>query len=87
MEYFIEQARIVLPVLGVNVFRSPIASLPQPAESVATDASVASPVFELRLKKQGILATAQEWVTYEGSLTYGDWQRQGVDDALQGATV
>ena len=25
MEYFIEQARIVLPVLGVNIFRSPIA--------------------------------------------------------------
>lgn len=162
MEYFIEQARIVLPVLGVNIFRSPIAPLPQPAESVAADASVASPVFELRLKKQGILATAQEidgeftvladstarlrwtgagghnyrglreklerdgtlvpslegaamrfsrnqvfaspsaaaavvtgrsangrneWVAYEGSLTYGDWQRQGVDDALQEAAV
>jgi hypothetical protein len=162
MEYFIEQARIVLPVLGVNIFRSLIAPLQQPAESVAADASVASPVFELRLKKQCILATAQEidgeftvladstarlrwagagghnyrglreklerdgtlvpspdgaamrfsrnqvfaspsaaaavvtgrsangrneWVAYEGSLTYGDWQRQGVDDALQEVAV
>lgn len=158
MEYFIEQARIVLPVLGINVFRSPSAPLPQQAESVAANPSVASPVLELRLKKQGILATAQEidgeftvlasstarlqwvgvgghnyrglreklehdgtlvpsadgatmrfsrnqvfaspsaaaavvtgrsangrteWVTAEGRLTYGDWQRQGVDEALQ----
>lgn len=158
MEYFIEQARIVLPVLGVNVFRSPVVLPTQPAESLAADPSVASPVFELRLKKQGILATAQEidgeftvladstarlkwtgagghnyrslreklerdgtlipsldgatmrftrsqvfaspsaaaatvtgrsangrteWATAEGRLTYGDWQRQGVDDALQ----
>lgn len=158
MEYFIEQARIVLPVLGVNIFRSPIASTSQPAESSAANAPVTSPVFELRLKKQGILATAQEfdgeftvladstarlqwtgagghnyrglreklerdrtlvpsldgatmrftrsqvfaspsaaaatvtgrsangrneWVTADGHLTYGDWQRQGVDDVLQ----
>ena len=32
MEYFIEQARIVLPVLGVNIFRSPVAASPQPAD-------------------------------------------------------
>ena len=38
MEYFIEQARIVLPVLGVNIFRTPIAAVPQSADS-ASDAS------------------------------------------------
>jgi Domain of unknown function (DUF4357) len=162
MEYFIEQARIVLPVLGVNIFRSPSAVLSQPARSSAVDDTTISPVFELRLKKQGILATAQEidgeftvradstarpkwagagghnyrglreklerdgtlspsadgmtmrfthnqvfaspsaaaaavtgrsangrneWVTQDGGLTYGDWQRQGVDDALKEIAV
>ena len=60
MEYFIEQARIVLPVLGVNIFRSPIAVSTQPADFPAAHDAAVSPVFELRLKKQGILATAQE---------------------------
>lgn len=158
MEYFIDQARIVLPVLGVNIFRSLVDAPLQPAKPSAVRDTTVSPVFELRLKKQGILATAQEidgeftvrtdstarlkwagagghnyrglreklerdgtlilssdgmtmrfahsqvfaspsaaaavvtgrsangrneWVTQEGSLTYGDWQRQGVDDALK----
>jgi hypothetical protein len=158
VEYFIEQARIVLPALGINIFRSPVAAPPHPTEALTTNASVASPAFELHLKKQGIVATAQEidreftvpvgstarlqwagvgghnyrnlreklegdetlvpsqhdttmrfsrsqvfagpsaaaavvtgrsangrneWVAREGSLTYGDWQRQGVDEALK----
>ena len=162
MEYFIEQARIVLPVLGVNIFRSPLAAPPLPAKSSAEYDTTVSPVFELQLKKHGILATAQEidgeftvqadstarpkwagagahnyrslreklerdgtlipsldgatmrfthsqvfaspsaaaavvtgrsangrneWVTQDGSLTYGDWQRQGVDDALKEIAV
>ena len=162
MEYFIEQARIVLPVLGVNIFRSPITVSTQPADFPAAHDAAVSPVFELRLKKQGILATAQEidgeftvladstarlqwtgagghnyrslrekleldgtlvpsldgatmrfsrsqvfaspsaaaavvtgrsangrneWVAHEGGLTYGDWQRQGVDEALKEAAV
>jgi hypothetical protein len=28
-----------------------------------------------------------EWVTQDGSLTYGDWQRQGVDEALKEIAV
>ena len=59
MEYFIEQAKIVLPVLGVNVFRSPRA--PSVAQSSApADARTDSPLFEMKLKKSGITATAQE---------------------------
>jgi hypothetical protein len=157
MEYFIDQVRIVLPVLGVNVFRAPTLSASQP--SVSPDLEpLASPIFELSLKKDGVLATAQEidgeftvladstarlkwtgagghnyralreklesdgtlvtspdgktvyfthnqvlaspsaaaavvtgrsangrneWVTAEGHFTYGDWQQQGVDDALK----
>lgn len=154
MEYFIEQSRIVLPVLGVNIFRSVGTAAAKPAAD-ARGAAV-SPVFELRLRNQGILATAQEidgeftvladstarpqwtgggehhyrglreklerdgtlvsspdgktmqftrtqvfaspsaaaatitgrsangrveWKTDDG-LTYGDWQRQGIDEAL-----
>jgi hypothetical protein len=59
MEYFIDQARIVLPVLGVNVFRAPIS--PAPQRSVLLDITpLASPIFELSHKKDGVVATAQE---------------------------
>jgi hypothetical protein len=60
MEYFIDQARIVLPVLGVNIFRAPVAALVRPANTEAVSVPSTSPVFELRLKREGILATAQE---------------------------
>jgi hypothetical protein len=156
MEYFIDQARIVLPVLGVNIFRAAVVSAAQLSGS--SDQPTTSPLFEMRLKKEGILASAQEidgeftvlanstarlkwtgaeghsyrglreklehdgtlvaspdgtrmrfthgqvfaspsaaaamiagrssngrieWLTAEGHMTYGDWQRQGVDDALK----
>jgi hypothetical protein len=162
MEYFIDQSRIILPILGINVFRSPMAVHPQPAEASATNVPETSPVFELRLKKEGVVATAQEidgeftvlvgstarlqwagvgghnyrsfreklerdgtivlspdgttmrfshsqvfaspsaaaavvtgrsangrteWVARHGRLTYGDWQRQGVDEALTETAV
>ena len=162
MEYFIEQARIVLPVLGVNIFRSAAVAATQPGGSPLADDAALSPLFELHLKKQDIRATAQEidgeftvladsaarlkwagagghnyrglreklerdgtlvpsldgatmrfsrnqvfaspsaaaavvtgrsangrneWVAHKGSLTYGDWQRQGVDEALEEAAV
>ena len=158
MEYFIEQARIVLPVLGINIFRTPVVPASQPSVVETDRESTASPVFVMLLKKEGILARAQEidgeftvladsnarlkwagaaghsyrglreklehdgtlvaspdgtrmrfthsqvfaspsaaaamvagrsangrveWLTAEGHMTYGDWQRQGVDDALK----
>jgi len=157
MEYFIEQARIVLPVLGVNIFRAPTSLSQRPSSSATATEPAASPIFELRLKKEDILATAQEvdgeftvlvdstarlkwtgagghnyrtlrakleqdgtlvpsldgatmrfthsqvfaspsaaaaivagrsangrveWVTADSRLTYGDWQRKGVEEAL-----
>jgi hypothetical protein len=162
VEYFMEQTRIVLPVLGVNIFRSPVDASSQSAKSSAVHDTIVSPVFELRLKKQSVLAIAQEvdgefavqadstarlkwaaagghnyrglleklerdgtpvpsfdgvtrrftrsqvfaspsaaaavvtgrnanghdeWVRQEGSLTYGDWRRQDVDDALKEIAV
>jgi hypothetical protein len=160
MESFTEQARIVLPVLGVNIFRAPAVSSSQRSASLANQDLAASPIFELRPKKEDIFATAQEidgeftvladstarltwtgarahnyrglrerlehdgtlvaspdgatmrfshsqvfaspsaaaaivlgrsangrneWVTAEGRVTYGDWQRQGIDEALNEA--
>lgn len=76
MEYFIEQAKIVLPVLGVNLFRSPTTNTTVPHTEVAgtrTD----SPVFEMTLKKSGITATAQEvdgeFTVREGSSARLKW--------------
>jgi hypothetical protein len=59
MEYFIEQAKIVLPVLGVNLFRSPRTTSFVPTAKPTTTRTD-SPVFEMSLKKLGISATAQE---------------------------
>lgn len=87
MEYFIAQAKIALPVLGVNLFRSTTVST-TPAEPVASDQSSkasVSPLFEMRLKKDGILATAQEndgeFTVLEGSLARPSWI--GVEDGYR----
>lgn len=59
MEYFIEQAKIVLPVLGINIFRSTVIG-PLVRSDAPADTRTASPLFELTLKKSGIAATSQE---------------------------
>ncbi|MEV6659095.1 GIY-YIG nuclease family protein [Nocardia fluminea] len=76
MEYFIQQAKIVLPVLGVNLFRSPRAtSVGSNAET--TETRTDSPLFEMALKKWGITATAQEvdgeFTVIEGSRARLAW--------------
>ena len=84
MEYFISQAKIVLPVLGVNLLRAvpttPVAM--QQSSGMAATLSVQSPIFELTLKKSGIAATAQEidgeFTVFEGSTARPQWQ--GVED-------
>lgn len=61
MEYFISQAKIVLPVLGVNIFRTTITGIiPNRDDSGTRTGMVASPMFELRLKAEGLVAKAQE---------------------------
>lgn len=61
MEQFIAQARIVLPVLGINVFRSvrPVSVPPRDMADGSPDA-MAAPLFELRTKKDGVVASARE---------------------------
>ncbi|MCZ7629643.1 MAG: DUF4357 domain-containing protein [Microthrixaceae bacterium] len=56
MEYFISQARIVLPVLGVNMLRSTAA---RTVES-GGGSSVDSPIFVLTQPRDGVEGFAQE---------------------------
>lgn len=78
MEYFIAQAKIALPVLGVNLFRNTTVSitLSNPSEPVSSH-PIVSPLFEMRLKKHGIVATAQEvdgeFTVLKGSLARASW--------------
>jgi len=79
MEYFICQAKIVLPVLGVNLLRA-VATTPgaaQEGSGMTATLSVQSPIFELTLKKLGIEATAQEidgeFTVFEGSTARSEW--------------
>ena len=85
MEYFIAQARIVLPVLGVNLLRSAATAAGGAAEATSVPAPASSPVFELQLKKEGIVATAREidgeFTVLEGSGARGSWT--GVEHAYK----
>lgn len=86
MEYFIAQAKIALPVLGVNLFRNTTVSITpsNPSEPVSAQ-PIVSPLFEMRLKKHGIVATAQEvdgeFTVLEGSLARASWI--GVEDGYR----
>lgn len=72
MLYFIEQIKLILPVLGLDLLRE----LPPPAAAV-TMAVSASPVFELKAPKAGITAQAQEvdgeFIVRSGSLARAQW--------------
>lgn len=64
MEYFVGQARIVLPVLGINLLRvptSPPVSPPTPGSPISDSVDLqASPVFQMEVRRHGLTATAQE---------------------------
>lgn len=57
MDEFIQELHIVLPVLGINLFRGRAAGATPTASTVA---ATASPVFQLNVPKAGIMARAQE---------------------------
>lgn len=73
MEFFVEQAKIVLPVLGVNLLRATSAPPSVVAPGPAPEAT--SPVFTLTVK--GTNAQAQEvdgeFVVRQGSLARPTW--------------
>lgn len=76
MEYFIEQAKIVLPILGVNTFRSPRTSATSPS-APSGGGRADSPLFEMIMRKWGITATAQEvdgeFTVFEGAQARSAW--------------
>jgi hypothetical protein len=76
MEYFIAQAKIILPVLGVNILRAPASAITTPG-TVPDPAAAVSPTFELQLRKEGITATAREidgeFTVLEGSKARSTW--------------
>jgi hypothetical protein len=82
MEYFIDQIRLVLPVLGLEFFRES----PKPStDSVSTTTNpgseilVAGPLFELSHKKTGASAKAREidgeFVVLKGALVVPQWKQ------------
>ena len=85
MEYFIAQAKIILPVLGVNILRSAAAAVSRAAATAPGSTAISSPVFELHLKKEGISATAREidgeFTVLEGSEARAAWT--GVEHAYK----
>ena len=76
MEYFIAHAKIVLPVLGVNILRSAATADAGPG-GVSGPAAASSPVFVLHVKKDGITARAREidgeFTVLEGSCARASW--------------
>ncbi|MDR9423835.1 MAG: GIY-YIG nuclease family protein [Marinobacter sp.] len=70
MAFFIEQVRIILPVLGFDFLRDP-------AASHAISSGAESAVFEMELPKFGVKAQAQEidgsFVVLKGSTTRPKW--------------
>ena len=76
MEYFIAQAKIILPVLGVNILRSAAISV-DAAETATSRGRASSPVFALHVKKDGIAARARqidgEFTVLQGSAARAAW--------------
>ena len=85
MEYFIAQAKIILPVLGVNILRSTATAVSHAAGTGPAPAPASSPVFELHLKKESITAAAREidgeFTVLEGSGARMTWT--GVEHAYK----
>ena len=78
MEYFIAQAKIILPVLGVNIFRtSQLRKATSAPELVYGNDRTSSPIFELTIKKSHLVATAQEldgeFTVRKGSMARAQW--------------
>ncbi len=85
MEYFISQVKIVLPVLGVNIFRATAKTAAMSNDDQRSTDGSESPVFEFKLAKAGIKAVAEEvdgeFVVKAQSVARRVWQ--GVDDGYK----
>lgn len=79
MEYFIDQAKIVLPVLGINLLRS--TKVPTEMTPLAESVADASPLFRLVSKKADVDATAQE---VDGEFTVRSGSRARLESVAGG---
>lgn len=75
MEYFLDQIKIVLPVLGVNVLRGRASTAPEGIPT-ATTPILTSPEFRLAVSRRGIAARAVqidgEFTVLAGSIGAGE---------------
>ncbi|WP_081079451.1 GIY-YIG nuclease family protein [Burkholderia cepacia] len=80
MLYFIEQIKLVLPVLGLNLLRE----TPPPVANQLNGSAVDSPVFILSAPKLGITARAQEFdgefVVESGSFAKSTWTERNLNE-------
>jgi len=80
MEYFIDQIRLVLPVLGLDFLRESPQPSTDPAATTSSNAShQAGPLFELTHRKSGASAKAREidgeFVVLKGALVVPQWKQ------------
>lgn len=83
MDYFVGQLQIVLPVLGINAFRSPRTATPV----VVAPEPIESPVFRLQVPKSGVDARATEvdgeFTVLAGSTVVAEWKGTGGTEKVQ----
>lgn len=89
MEFFIEQIRLILPVLGFEFLRSkPKRFQPDNAESRIAGSKAENPVFEIVSKKWNLKAQAVEidgeFVVLSGSQAVAEWQQEGSSGSSYG---
>lgn len=75
MAFFLEQIRIILPVLGYDLFREPrISSIVNVTDITP---SISSPCFEMKSLRHGLHAKAQEvdgeFIVFAGSIARKEW--------------
>lgn len=84
-EAFLDQVRVVLPVLGVSILRS-AKTLP---ERQTPPPDIESPVFTLTVTKRDIHARARvigdEFIMLEGSRIVGEWTNKGSSQSTRRA--
>ena len=84
MEFFVEQIRLVLPVLGLDFLREPIKPSSNVVPATEPPAGPASPTFELWAKKLGLHAKAREidgeFVLLKGSQVVAEWKQATTAD-------
>ncbi|PWR19619.1 GIY-YIG nuclease family protein [Zavarzinia compransoris] len=77
MEFFIDQLRVVLPVLGLDFLKEPAKAMPAKPSVASETSTCETPLFELFTKKYSIRAEAREtngeFIVLAGSQAQDSW--------------